>query len=407
MKRHFNLLMLLIVIVAGSLSSTPTAAANSVDVVPNEVVIWLYNATDLPAVASQYGLNATPINQFGANSIYRLQITNAKKPTELAKQLSTDSRVLFAEPNYINSLPEDGGKSIWSTGVPVGSYQTQWVSAMLRLDQAHTVTRGAGVKVAVLDTGIEATHELLLGHVAPGYDFVDRDDDPSEVGPASRAYGHGTHVAGLVAMVAPEATIIPYRVLDENGMGNMWVLAEAIYHAANPDGDPATDDGASVVNLSLGAGIRSKLLGEAIRYVTCEDIKNCPFPNRRGAVIVAAAGNEGANIRQFPAALPFTGVAAVAASTQNDTLASFSSFGKWVDLAAPGEGIVSSVPGGYATWSGTSMAAPLVAGEAALVRAVNPTMRARGVVRKMIQTALPLVNYKGFKRADVAAALGK
>ena len=123
----------------------------------------------------------------------------------------------------------------------------------INLPAAQAISKGAGVKVAVLDTGIDKTHPLFAGKLLPGRDFVDNDNDPSEVGTSGvGAYGHGTHVAGIVLMVAPDAKIIPIRVLDQNGVGNVWTLSKALNYAANPDGNPATDDGANIINLSLG-----------------------------------------------------------------------------------------------------------------------------------------------------------
>src|SRR6185295_16802740 len=118
---------------------------------------------------------------------------------------------------------------------------------------------------ALLDTGVDTNHPALAGHLLPGRDFVDDDADPSEVGDQQTGpYGHGTHVAGLVALVAPEAKIIPIRVLDERGVGNIWVLAEALAYAVDPDGDPATADGADVINLSLTTPRETKLIGNLI-----------------------------------------------------------------------------------------------------------------------------------------------
>jgi thermitase len=122
---------------------------------------------------------------------------------------------------------------------------TQWCPNLLRLDQAHAISRGAGVTVAVLDTGIDFDHPALAGRVLAGYDFLDRDADASEAeAPSSgKAFGHGTHVAGLIALVAPEARILPVRVLDPQGVGNVWRIAEGVVYAQQ--------QGASVINLSL------------------------------------------------------------------------------------------------------------------------------------------------------------
>lgn|GEM_PF-4547002 len=291
----------------------------------------------------------------------------------------------------------------------------------IRLPAAHTVTRGAGVTVAVLDTGVDSSHPTLAGRLVAGYDFVDLDSDPSEVGSHDQdlVYGHGTHVAGLVALAAPEAKIMPVRVLDQAGMGNIWVLAEALAFAVDPDGNPATDDGADVINLSLGTNRPTELLAEIVTTVTCANNSNdddddddddnnngCPAAGGRGAVVVAAAGNSGTDALEYPAAEGVAGSLAIAASTPTDTLVDFSTRGSWVDVAAPGENILSSVPGGeLGVWSGTSMAAPLVAGEAALVRAISPDLSAAEVADHVIATAAPIAGPVS-RRIDAAAAVG-
>jgi thermitase len=148
-----------------------------------------------------------------------------------------------------------------------------------------------------------------------------------------------------------------------------------------------------------------------LRAVTCPrdgaagDIP-CILPNGRGAVVVAAAGNSGSSVAQYPAGESLAGQLAVGASTRADQVASFSNYGSWVQVAAPGENILSTVPGGgYGTWSGTSMAAPLVAGEAALVRAAYPKMTTVQVAQ---QVASKGVSYRKFikTRIDAASALG-
>jgi subtilisin family serine protease len=235
------------------------------------------------------------------------------------------------------------------------------------------------VRIAVLDTGVDLTHPALAGHLLPGFDFVDFDSDPSEVGNLTIGpYGHGTHVAGIIALVAPEAKIIPVRVLNQQGLGNTWVLAEALAYAVDPDGNPKTKDGADVINLSLSTARRTRLLDDLLDRV-CSDST---------LVVVAAAGNTGDFTEEYPAAEGVGGLIAVAASTDTDKLAWFSTRGSWIRVAAPGDGITSTVPGGmYGTWEGTSMAAPFVAGSAALVHARWPTLRNTKIVDQITKTA--------------------
>jgi subtilisin family serine protease len=224
---------------------------------------------------------------------------------------------------------------------------------------------------------------------------VDDDADPSEAGryapgdAANAGHGHGTHVAGIVGLAAPGARLMPVRVLDAAGRGNTWVLAEAIAWALDPDGNPATDDGAHVINLSLGTTEPTSLLRTAVAIANCEfdddddddDFADAGFDDdrarcgqNRAAVVLVAAGNGGSdNERLYPGAEQVLGSLAVTASRPSRTLAPFANSGGWIALAAPGEGITSTVPGGgWGVWSGTSMAAPWSAGVAALVLTTEP-----------------------------------
>jgi len=383
--------------------------------VPNEVILKLVRSTDLTSVASDYALDLIPLDQFGSRPIFRMLITDDASPPDRATELSADSRVVYAEPNFIGRAPEGVQRISWPKGEESKDFQEQWAAGILRLPEAHRVTRGAGVTVAVLDTGVDPAHPQLAGRLVQGFDFVDNDLDPSEVGTAAANpnYGHGTHVAGLIALVAPEASIMPLRVLDADGVGDIWVLAEALAFAINPDGNLQTADGADVINLSLSTTYRTDLLTEIVAAVTCEEDDDAGEdddclvgPGQHGAVVVAAAGNSGSSTPEYPAAEGVIGLLAVAASTPEDTLASFSNFGSWVHVAAPGENILSSVPNGeYAVWSGTSMSTPLVAGEAALVRAANPGYDAPAVVGQIISKTED-IGGEVPKRIDVAAALG-
>lgn len=356
---------------------------------PDEVVLQLRPGQELEPV--RVANNLTLIAQFGARPIFRLRVNGADTVDAAVARLQADTtRVMFAEPNLQGQSPESRRCSVWSIGEP-SVYTSQWAPDALRLDGAQALSQGTGVRVAVLDTGIDLVHPVFTGRLLPGYDFVDDDATPAESGDRNDAgFGHGTHVAGLVLLAAPQAQIMPLRVLDQMGQGNAWVLAEALAWAVDPDGDPATDDGAHVVNFSLGTLRQTKLLEIAVRIASCDlddddgenDLADTRFDDdrgrcagRRGAVVFAAAGNSGSGSEVlYPAAeaslVPILGARSVTASTEARRLASFANFGSWVQIASPGEGITSTVPGGgYGVWSGTSMASPLAAGVAALVMA--------------------------------------
>jgi thermitase len=380
-----------------------------------EVVVKLVRSSDLPAIAAEYGLDPVVLDRFASQPLYRLRIADGVSPNDRAEQLLADpqGRVVYAEPNLIGQAPENTARVTWSVGGDAGDYVAQWAPNKIRLPEAHAVTRGAGITVAVLDTGVDATHPALAGRLVAGYDFVDDDANPSEVGNHAQnpAYGHGTHVAGLVALAAPDAKIRPLRVLDQDGVGDVWRLAKALAFAMDPDGNPATNDGAQVINLSLSTIEQSKLLKDVIKAVICNDSNQNQSPNDlpcfslRGAVIAAAVGNNASQEREYPAGEGRNGLIAVGASTQSDRKAAFSNFGSWVMVLAPGEGILSSVPGGqYGTWSGTSMAAPLVAGEAALVRARFPSLGPDKVAKRIIDASHEISGPVRL-RIDAAAAL--
>jgi len=268
----------------------------------------------------------------------------------------------------------------------------------------------------VLDTGVDRRHPALAGRLLRGRDFVDDDDDPSEVLPTCPPgtanddprkcgpYGHGTHVAGLIALAAPEARIMPLRVLDAQGVGNMWVLAEALRYALDPDGDPSTDDGADVINMSLATVHDSGFLKEILGDV-CDTGFPSAYPK---VVVVAAAGNGGSTTPMYPAAENYDGELSIGASTSDDKLWDKSQRDGRVDLMSPGVGITSSTPGNSTgVWAGTSMAAPLTAGVAALVRASSPALTADGVKERIRETApRPSPEQPVKRRLDAAASVG-
>ncbi len=468
--RKYLVHFLVVTLILGAMGQGRASAQDLPEYEAHEIVVKLVQTGDLEGVAADFKLELPPLDQFGARPIYRLRISDGATPPEKALALTGDSRVLYAEPNYLQQTPEGQQRISWARGGDADEYAAQWAGDFLGLPAAHTVTQGAGIIVAVLDTGIDRTHPALLGRVLHGYDFVDMDANPDEVGVAGDdiTFGHGTHVAGLVALAAPAAQILPVRVLDSDGAGNIWVLAEALAYAVNPDGDLDTADGADVINLSISTLRRTALTEEIVRDVICEDDDDRSDDDRsdddksdddksddgktddgrsddgkndddrsddndndddgddrngddtrrvtddddclagagRGAIVVAAAGNRASNTPEYPAAEGLAGLLAVSANTESGALASFSNYGAWVHVAAPGDRILSSVPAGeYGVWSGTSMAAPLVAGQAALVRAVYPALSAGQVASRIQATAAPAPAGEP-PRVDAAAAVG-
>ncbi|HWS32323.1 MAG TPA: S8 family serine peptidase [Actinoplanes sp.] len=276
----------------------------------------------------------------------------------------------------------------------------QWDLSRMRVAEAWTKATGAGVVVAVVDTGVDANHPDLRGNVLSGYDAV-----TNRAGTSRDGNGHGTHVAGTIAAltgndvgvsaVAPDARILPVKVLSDSGSGSMADAAEGIVWAA--------DNGAQIINMSLGGTTKVAAVSNAIAYA-----------RGKGVTVVAAAGNERA--QGSPVSYPGAdaGVIAVAATDSTDKVAAYSNAGSHVDVAAPGSAIWSTYPTAlgksYAQLSGTSMAAPHVAAAAALLKSLQPRLTPDQIESALKTSAVDL-GPKGFDedygygRIDAVAAL--
>ncbi|MGI6127280.1 MAG: S8 family peptidase [Planifilum sp.] len=288
-----------------------------------------------------------------------------KSVEQAVQEYEKNPDVEYAEPNYIYTIQ-------WTPNDPDFSSR-QWGPQKVQAPEAWDVTRGSSsTRIAIVDTGVQYDHPDLAGKVVRGYDFVDDDSDPYD------GNGHGTHCAGIAAAVtdngrgiagmAPNATIYAVRVLDDNGSGTLDDVANGIIHAA--------DNGADVISLSLGAPVGATTLRNAVDYAW-----------NSGSVVVAAAGNSGTSLPSYPAY--YDNAIAVAATDSNDNKASFSNYGSWVDVAAPGVDIYSTYTGSsYRSLSGTSMATPHVAGLAGLLDAQG---RSASQIRAAIEnTADPI-----------------
>lgn len=401
------------------------------EALPREVVVMLQPGADVAAVAEPW--QARVLDQFGSRPIYRLRLPVGLTIDDAVAALSADPRVRFVEPNLAGEVPAAQDLYPWAVGEDAGAGADPWAPRALALGRAHQLSRGAGIRVAVLDTGADLAHPMLASRWARaangrvlGYDFVDGDRLPAERGtPADAGYGHGTHVAGLVATAAPQARLMPVRVLDPQGRGNSWVLAEALLWAVDPDGDPATADGAHILNFSLATPRPTRLLRVALALATCGDDDDSETQEdadlgqpgfeadqarcnlRPGAAVFAAAGNDGSEtLRQYPAAERYEAKLAVSAFGPRLQRPAFANFGPWVGLAAPGERIVSAYPGGgYAAWSGTSMASPLAAGVAALVWARNPDWKPVDVVKRLQDRSTAMCGQTGLRALHAHGAV--
>ena len=348
------------------------------------------------AIAQQYKVQPRLNSQFSqADHVYVVKgdrsLLKALKKSDFAKKTE------FIEPDYIYNafeIPNDP------------DYSKQWNLRSINVESAWDETHGKDITVAVIDTGVSRVPDLSTTPFVKGYDFVndqvEADDDS----------GHGTHVAGTIAQstnnnygvagIAYEASLMPLKVLGATGGGTVADIAEAIKFAA--------DNQADVINMSLGGGGESQLLQEAINYAYS-----------KGVVVIAAAGNANQNAASYPARFPH--VVGVAALDAAGVKAPYSNFGAGVDISAPGGSTTGEdLSGGilqntidpetgtatFASFVGTSMAAPHVAGVAALVKAAG-VKEPDEIVSVLKQSSRQIkddaLNHFGAGQLDAAAAV--
>lgn len=347
--------------------------------VPVAVVVATAVTTDIHTLAADYGaMVSQTIPPLG---LARL----VGNDPDLLNVLAADERVtavypdhiIEGQPRFIGAVGNELDAQLWNGQSPGALYTNQWAVSNLRLAQAHNISQGQGIIIAVLDTGVDMAHPLLAGHLIPGYDFVENDDHPAETrdgldqdgdGLVDEGAGHGTHIAGIINLVAPQAPIMPLRILNDDGQGSYFAAAAAIVYAA--------DNGAHVINLSGSGPEDVPFLAEAVAYAQAHD------------VVVVAAG--GVNALGYPAAYP--AVLSVGAADAQDYPTDFSNFGAMAHTVyAPGQAIFSGyTDSAYAWWTGNSMAAPFVAGTAALMR-VSAHCQADCVHNTVLSAAHPVV----------------
>ncbi len=369
---------------------------------------------DLREISSQYNEKASLNSVFSVkDNIYIVEgdkmLLNALKRSDIAKDTE------YIEPNYVYGVPqnelwncnsknksiafEPNSNSLNAPNDPL--YSQQWNLQKVNVEQAWQETKGDGVVVAVIDTGVSRVPDLKQTDFVKGYDFVNDKEN------AADDNGHGTHVAGTIAQstnnaygvagIAYKAKIMPLKVLSRGGGGTVADIAESIKFAA--------DNGAAVINMSLGGGGESQIMKEAIDYAFS-----------KGVAIVAAAGNSNKNASAYPARYPK--VLSVAAIGATGKKSSFSNYGAGVDISAPGGDSDAKIlqetidpRNGNPTFAGlmgTSMASPHVAGVAALVHASGVT-DPEDVYSVLKNSSLKIeddpLNYYGAGQLDAAAAV--
>lgn len=312
-------------------------------------------------VDSMFGNNQTMSNNFKSEavkqmgSVYLIEYSQSeykdidKAKKELEKNLKDlDLDIRYIQENYTVHALEEA-----SDTTPLDIHPEQeWNYDMIEAPEAWDTTPGSSnTKIAVLDTGIDSDHPNLE-------DFVDTSLGKSFVGGDTEdGAGHGTHVSGTIASygdvsgVMEEATLIPVKVLDDDGNGSMYNIQQGITHAADEDAD--------VINMSLGGGGYDNAMEEAIETA-----------NDQGTIVVAASGNDGEQDVSYPAA--YNNTVAVGSVTSDKSRSSFSNYGEELDVMAPGSDIYSTtLDGDYETMSGTSMATPHVVGVMGLIRSAD------------------------------------
>ncbi len=353
--------------------------------VPGEVLIKFKSGAPPANVrAALSAQNARAMGQVSALGVQRLSVPRGQELAVIAA-LRHHPLVEYAEPNYII-------RAVLTPDDP--HFSSQWGLAKIGAPQAWDVTTGSSdLVIAVVDSGIDLDHPDLGGKIILGYDYINGDWDPDD------DFGHGTHVAGIaaawtnngkgVAGVSWGARLMALKALDAEGYGSYADVASAVTYAA--------DHGAKIINLSLGGNEDSWTLHDAVIYAY-----------NAGCVVVAATGNSG-GVVLYPA--KYAEALAVAATDSSDVWAGFSNYGPEVDVAAPGVSIYSTnLGGGYTYKAGTSMAAPHVAGLAALIWSAYPSYTNGQVEGRIEMTAVELGApgwdpYYGHGRIDAQAAL--
>lgn len=377
-----------------NLNTLPVSPQNEGPVPGQILVKFKIGVHDSEINAHLKPLHVKVLGKINGINVTILEVPNGQEEN-IRNVLIKDPIVQYAERNYyahttMNPNDTDFTKEwgLLNTGSPVADPKTNQsitgtANADIHVVKAWDVTKGTGIKVGVVDTGIDMTHPDLTGKIADNvvYETTTIDD----------GFGHGTHVAGVVAAstnnsqgiagVCPDCQLYIAKCLNDSGSGDLATIAKGITWAA--------DKGVKVINISAGGSNIPQTLTDAVKYA-----------QGKGILLVAGAGNNGNSNKFYPAAID--GVIGVAATDNNDKKSNFSTYGNWVQIAAPGFAIYSTIPHEhdsnlkqgypnlgrtYGSLSGTSMASPFVSGVAALVFSTQYGTSADAVKQRLCDTA--------------------
>jgi subtilisin family serine protease len=377
-----------LVIAAQATAATSASAAGAQEFAPARILIGARAGLSGTALAGLLAVHGGKARKIGQSDLYVVDLALRGLEKAVVEKLAHHPQLTFAELDL----------RVKSALVPNDPYYgSQWHLPKIKAASAWNTTQGAGVTIAILDSGIDSRHPDLAANLVPGYNLVDNNADTSDV------CGHGTAVAGTaaalsnngagVAGIAGQSSIMPLRIAffdsAQNGCYAYYsTIASGLTYAA--------DHGARVANVSYGGVAGSAAIQNAAQYM-----------KGKGGLVFVSAGNNGIEENIAPG----TAMIAVSATDSNDVITSWSSYGSFVALSAPGAGIWTTSSGAaYQSWNGTSFSSPLSAGVAALMMAANQTLDAVQIENMLFSTAVDLGasgrdNRYGYGRVDAAAGV--
>lgn len=364
------------------LSARPSTAGPNA-AAPRRVLIGTKAGLSEAEVGKIAAVHGAKARRMGAPGLFVLDLPANASEKAVAATLGRHPQLKFAELDQL----------VVPAAAPNDPYAgSEWHLNKMGLPSAWDTTQGAGVTIAVLDTGVDATHPDLASRMVPGWNFYDNNSDTRDVN------GHGTAVAGAatatlnngvgVAGTAGQALLMPVRIADANGYAYWSTVAQGLTWA--------TDKGARVANISYGGVSTSSAVQSAAQYM-----------RSRGGLVVVAAGNNGID----EGVAPTSTMIVVSATDANDVKTSWSSYGSFISVAAPGQDIWTTTRGGgYQAWWGTSLASPVVAGVVGLMMSARPAMSNTQVESLLYSSSVDLGtpgrdSYYGWGRVNAAAAV--